>query len=1030
MKKNKLIATFMIFLVLTLPVFSSAQSITLEKYSGTNNINGIVKDGDTLTVEVIAKRADGGAVSNDNVWLASKKSDGSYFGEYRFNSCSQLTDGNNKCIYSENDPLPDDYRVELRNENDELLKATEAFTLIVDDKEPSTELDYSFTSDGKLQVDYTTTDGEKCSGIQKIEFYIKTGTTKSSSKTIPGEKGQCTLEGSFETNVPTTQLVQGQLCAKATDYFGQSSQPDDCIDFVYDKKAPTIKNAKLMSEDGVFELTHLKSASDVSAQLVVEVDGDKNSEGISDVKEVVADLSNLGGDVEQSLTKINEKEFSTDFTITKTDACTYSVKAVDKNGNKATDKSFTCTLPIDRTSPTVSSISTSPEVLGKEGKITVVFSDLDDDGNEGVGISEGEVKITVEDIRFNNKNPDKCVNSNSGEWSCDWSVTIPAGVQSGDKIITVNGADNLGNRLEEYTSKIKIDLDVPEELSAAYEVVGGVTQAIPYPIIGDTIKFTLKGKDVNSAEADFSSLKGSKESVLCDKEKCVFTQDVKKGTKIGDNKITFTAIDKAGNSKKIDLTVKIYDTVNGKPKPNGYWDVGKVNCMPSKIDRTTVAQFGEYPVYCQIELQSLDLNAEVASVTVKQKDCTGEFASNNIKSLEVIQNSNTPYLSFILEPKEFASSTETISCPLTIYTLKNNKLDKNPEKETVEAKLNFYRDSLGDVYSETDKKIKDAIKKTKWDSEVISKLKDLLDLFEKICQLKSVFVGLIAVWNFFHFTWVGAETFAAADPTGTTKVLTRAERVSACLAKESSQDLYANTWVKYLDPFCSALSCRSAAGAEGTNWGSFIGGNYNTWCADLDKFLNVPEFKEATGQVQQIKNEGVTGQKENIQVLSVKDSIVWSTLCLCPAGIVRNLDKAKQIDCRYATCLIEDVKERGLPIEECKQMKSEMKCAYVFGEIWNAIPYTQLFDKFVNVISQMFTDPVKLLSIALGVNCKANCLLEPPTASTFCGGVSLASAMGEAYSSISDASKQKGIWSKDVKNDYCAKLDTLKKPYE
>ena len=162
MKKERIIASFMIFLVLTLPVFSSAQFLSLEKYSGKDNINGIVRDsGDKLSVEVKAKISDSQVASN-NVVLLSKYDNG-YFPESFFDNCEQLPDGYYKCTYSETEPLPDNYRIQLVDDSKKEL-AYKDFSISIDDITPEiTALDYLFT-DGKLKINYKAEDKQFCSG--------------------------------------------------------------------------------------------------------------------------------------------------------------------------------------------------------------------------------------------------------------------------------------------------------------------------------------------------------------------------------------------------------------------------------------------------------------------------------------------------------------------------------------------------------------------------------------------------------------------------------------------------------------------------------------------------------------------------------------------------------------------------------------------------------------------------------------------------------------------------------------------------
>lgn len=1018
MNKKRSIAWFMIFLVLTLPVFSSAQFLSLEKYSGKDNINGIVRDsGDKLSIEVKAKISDS-SVEPNNVVLLSKYDQG-YLPESFFDNCEQLPDGYYKCTYSETDPLPDNYRVQLADNSKKEL-AYKDFVISTDESAPEiTFIDYLFV-DGKLKINYKAEDKQFCSGIKTLDVYFEKGASKTTIKNINGNQGDCVLEGSFEVSYsPSQQYISSKICAKPADFINQVGDAE-CTNFIYDKKAPEIKNPKIISTDG-YELTHLKDNSEKETRLVAEIDGDD-----ADIDGITADLSSFNSQESARVSdEIQNGKYYWDFTIKNTNDCKYTIKTADKSGNTA-QKDFTCTFALDNIPPTIKEVK--PTIIGKEGNITAFIEDLDDSGKEGIGISKEKIMLVASSINsaLGTINPDECAKSTDKEWRCDWIIQAK---KQGTQTMTFLGSDNLGNEFHPYEAKIEVDLQKPEGLQATHSVVGGRTEGIRLATSGDEIIFTLSGDEIASATADLTGIGGSKEaSGTCTDNKCTFTATISKNGEYTAS-IKFTALDTAGNKENKIYSFQVYGLLAGAQK--SYWNIKETVCYPKLVDRTTASVY-PMQVYCEAKLESSE-DVSIADMKFKKDSCTGDIRGS-IEKAELWWDTEkeNPTIIFSLTPKEFTVDSLKFSCPITIYTKKGTKLDKNPETQNIAGEIRFYNLPLKDIYASVDQKIDKAIKATEWDSDVIEKLKALIDFFERICKFKTVLVGTIGVLaGILFFVFPGLEKTVGTWPVIGEAIY--ALRVGTCTSTGVQTAAYAGIFPA-LDKFCTAINCKTVNKEGASKW-NLAGNLAPKWCQEVDKFfesITPEEMNQLTGfkKTQDINTKLGLDKDYNINFLNVKESIVWSSLCLCIPGIVHNLDKYKQIQCRYATCLIDDVKKQGFPTAECTKIKQEMTCAFVFGEIWNTLPLTKLWDMFFEKITKLLTDPIFWASFAVqeffGVHCSVKCIDPHAEVPAACYWLSFASAAGEAYSSLSDASL-KGSWTKPVGNDYCAKLDDLKK---
>ena len=115
-----------------------------------------------------------------------------------------------------------------------------------------------------------------------------------------------------------------------------------------------------------------------------------------------------------------------------------------------------------------------------------------------------------------------------------------------------------------------------------------------------------------------------------------------------------------------------------------------------------------------------------------------------------------------------------------------------------------------------------------------------------------------------------------------------------------------------------------------------------------------------------------TGQRVHVQWdagrLSPKESIVMSVLTLCIPGIIYNLNKLRQIECMYVTCL-EDYAKQGLPVKACEDQRSYATCKYWWGEIFQLLPFTGLINAFVGLIKRALSSPYGFIDIVLGYTC-------------------------------------------------------------
>ncbi|HLC85113.1 MAG TPA: hypothetical protein VJH22_04955, partial [Candidatus Nanoarchaeia archaeon] len=155
-----------------------------------------------------------------------------------------------------------------------------------------------------------------------------------------------------------------------------------------------------------------------------------------------------------------------------------------------------------------------------------------------------------------------------------------------------------------------------------------------------------------------------------------------------------------------------------------------------------------------------------------------------------------------------------------------------------------------------------------------------------------------------------------------------------------------------------------------------------------------------------------------------------SIACLCLPGIIHNLEKWNQVQCKYALCLGNEVRERGLPVSFCDEQKSYDECAFFFNQIFNAIPFTEILSDFGALLENLLTNPTALISTVLGTACDLGCEAGRAPggfgACYLCNLYNEMSKIADAVISLKTFYESTGDFYK-VDDGYCGKMKDLKK---
>ncbi len=1015
-----------IIIALLLLLVPSVFAIQVTHLGGTDHIKGFISSrvNEKLIGEIIIESAD--PVLPEQVRLE-------YSNTYEnFKKCEEQQPGIQKCTYEETPAYPGEYRVSVYSKADIYKpKPVPIFSEKIEVKEdrygpkillfnikPSITNQKTINLEYNLE-DYSDIEGDPtyCTGIKELSVVAGSSTT-----TFQGN-GICKQADSQSFTLQTTkEREEIELCLTAKDKLNKVGLPV-CKKVVFDQKSPELTTLTFKDQKRNV-ITHVSSNQpfDVQAQVqILDDDLDKTS--------ISADFSKLNpSETQRKYDDDFSEVFSWDVHITQTDTCEVLVKASDSLGNKA-EKTFKCSFPLDNSPPTIKSLEGERKnkngeiIIGKEATIKAVFEDMESGVNTAY--------LEASSLGVSKLKSDKCEKN-----KCDFTLKSQANEGPYNIAIHPDTTDGAGNRISNnMILKVILDTSPPIIKDIKPEIISG-QEKYNYLVQGSTLLITITGEDLSEITGNFSKI-GVKDLVkgTCKEENRTQTCTIR--ATVEDSgpykfKIPITVLDAAGNKAIHEQEGEVFELLEGT---SNYWDY-KTSCSPEKLDRQ-LTQFKSLTFFCGVTLKQNNLAQTIEVMDAKLNfltDCKldKEGMIDDIKVSNSV--SNNPYLEVKLKKVSGGKELNT-TCNLKVYTKVNNKIARNPQVITVPIIMQFYNQPYDNVYDsynkEVDRAIKDAEKR-----DDLSSLKKLLDNFEKICSIKNNIADIMTTLYVITEVVGKVEDYVSWLPGWGQAAY--AARYGLCEANEEIKESYIgkggmldNYLYEPLNKFCMISNCQLGVGMnEQGGWGKALkqygGGGQAPWCQDWDKKLltNHPEVKNALDEINQEKKRSGT---QPIQSWNVKDSLVTSVGCLCLPGIIENWEKLRQIKCQYAKCLIDDLPNLGVNKADCSSEKSFAECAFVVGEVWNLIPFTNFIDSVTTRIGEIISDPIKIVSAFAGLKCRDYCSQKPSTGYTVCAGLRTIALAGEAYQSwtqIGDMNKDenqgKGI-------DYCQALDNAKK---
>lgn len=1029
-KKNSkqiwnLVAMFVIVLVLSMPVYSAsalAASVQITKNQGEAGIpQHIDAQGDVWTVEALIS---GTGTSNTSVKPEDVKIK---IGDNQasFTSCSPstlgvlckyistLTDGIQEGEYAFQ-VIYSFLNAALKQES-----ASSGDVIKADGSAPQIFFSPGKVSqgkDGKVQIDFTVNDkktGVPSVGLKKID--IIDGDTGTVLQTIDFSAGKETFnyvsDGGYEGILQAALTGEGikRLKVRAEDRLGHVSFSPS-VSFFADFVKPIIGNELNFTKFGQF-IGQFASSTDIQVDVVEK--SVPTVTGYSQQADLDGDQATCEADADvDDLWHCTWKNVK----VNPAGTVSVSVKVTDEKGNAA-EKSLSSSFVVDNSAPTIKFFGTVRQFEGKSylksGANRIILRTED----QGAGISKDGIRANLAGFGLSNLAEPTACEEAAGILECYWDVDE----EINEGVLTFGLSrfqDNVGNEGLAAESEFVVDNTGPKVEDIE---VFGVSEAgdKDYFQSNDQLKLVLR-----VSEASGLRVLVNVQDVLLDAENkypanefidedgwVIFTEE--DCTRVEGRWECALETDsiKSGPESGLEVDVRVQDTAGNNvvswPSPENepknvkrfrssdegatitidllgltteenpdFWEVKKVTPLGGEgafVDLdTTPLTYTRLPFKVLLsadvsEVKALDI--QLINCAVPEADADEPAVSAPVISRAILYGgvstvgdyAPSPNVIIEFEPfdgrelfqigqkeeTEFVKQEVEYVCTLKIFSQVGKNAVRAAEVQEITVLVPFAFSALGAQDENLDQVIEEARDdiNTAWD--VIGVLAEILKWADYLIQIYNIIMGII---NLFGGVKASGDALTAV-PTGG-----KAAQVAWCFGFSGGQKV-ADDAGNIFDKIIQVLSCR-----PGTNLGWY--GDWQSYILEIYKV----ELLKAPGDP--------LGKNEAFPARDIRDNLFLSFAGLCIPGIIKNLDKFRQIKCRKIMCLENEVRSGLATVSMCEELEDLLVCKYVVGELWYIIPFSQFWDQVIGGLARAFADPFAIAHTLTILGCGISCSIS------------------------------------------------------
>lgn len=992
--------------------FVHAQAIVLDQFAGTDQIRGLVKSNDTLTVDALVQIPGERVVDPSQVKLVLGGN------AFRFDTCdsSDATTRTHRCILNH----------QLTGASGRIQAQVELFAsggtqpvkvvrewLTIDSAAPVISrlvVDPVASQTGvvTIHVEVDEDAGEQCqgSGINTVEVSGAGDAIDPIVSPKTNSRGQCSLQR--EIPFVVTQEGISSICARATDVFGHRSEPV-CVEVRVDTTAPTIDEGSLFIGTQQGPLSYIGPRG-TPAVISLVLRGDTVS-GMHDINtdSIRADLSHLTRLVDTAVrpTRVYDvtggvQVFFEDLVLHNVQPCQIEVYGEDNSiDGSGVGNQFrvmqSCSIQIDRTPPEVQSVVTDQGMLDDahvfkaEGRVHVYF----DESESGLDVNSMELQLGS----YGQARQEYCEYV-SDTWVCVWTYRLATRSLEQEPFTAVlSGRDKARNEMQRYQIPAVADNTKPSVHTSVttIDLLDASGQKTENMVQGSTFTFTVPVQYATRASANLTPLGGDVVDATCTLSgthgNCTFTGSVSLSGPYA-RTIELLFYDAAGNIHREYKRISVLGT-SDNPDPN-YWHGVTMECSPSQIDRASAALGTEKQVFCTMTMPVYQLSGgapSIASIEIGNvPECTPEMTGwlQDVRLMNTQPGTTSPIAVITLNAVPFKINELNFTCPLKIISRVGNALMSNVEIENASFHFEFYNHELGTASKNIDEEVDDAIKKAKKMKGLLENGQKLLDLSTKLCQVRSTLWSALSTVDvtIAVLSDIGGALGIVAPGSdcmldGVKKALCKTgDNLQTSLSQGFDGEGLAgfgSAIDKILKIYCNIVNCKYGIWTGVAKIGELadsddaqeIFGQVDRWSSgDIYEVIPFSDSSTLTGG----KQEELEPTEIHPGNFNVKDSLPLSIANLCLPGVVSNWEKWRQIQCEYAVCLGKDVVEDGVPIHVCRDERHYKQCVYVYKTvIFNSLPIVPLINYVKDTVATAISNPMSSVTLLSAAICHNFC---------------------------------------------------------
>jgi hypothetical protein len=803
------------------------------------------------------------------------------------------------------------------------------------------------------------------------------------------------------------------ICIEAIDYFDQSSS--ECVSVVVDRVPPSIfPNTFHLEKSGGVPVGWFK---DSPASLEAYIDFQAPDLDLSSIYANFSDLHKLR---EYSVLRptncldigdnAHRCRFLFNAHINATKTYRFNFYASDKIGNSA-HASATSPLRYDGTAPLATNIYMSSmygeNFLGHGN--TSIRIDFTESGS-GMNSSESYISLGEfggpESIKASGCTP---------SWRCEWQnisinydllpdlplvsrTILRSGIphdydvdaRSASIVLLPSTTDDVGNNVQMKRFNVTLDIFPPKIEYSNITTIHASPDLEEFTLKGDTISIYYNISDAFPVQMEIIAddfISNFSETVSCiDNNDGIYTCSYmlgpidNQGYYIGNLSLRF--IDMLGNDITDSHSVEVFLVEDFTTK---YWDAGLVSCSPNPLDKELVSRINS-DIFCMINLNA---NPGVVIYEITGGDCIGlpvNISSGSAQRITPSPLANKEWLGLTAkQPVMYLNiQTPTFShlnlkalnykCNLNIRSIIDKKIiTRGFEEVEIDFSIDLFNSPIEEVSSRLWKKVDsiyDTYLRNAWG--ILGYLQGIVDLSEKLCAIVDTLSKISTIWRYLCLM-MGIADAAQVAPNMATKYTTFAQDVS----QNSLDDLIGKTWATELNKFCAFISCKLVYGESWKNWlvGIDQAFSYSTLNVLFDgdsksKF----EHTQALARKREKDNGKLNGKSDpsfiipNIAGIDPKNNWVLSFATLCIPGMIHNLEKYRQIQCEYGSCLVSHSMD-SIPNSLCDENKAYSECKFFYGGLFQFFPLAGFMSMVQSAIIEIMADPISIIRIALNMVC-------------------------------------------------------------